>query len=83
MAASRIWLGTWVLVSAVWIAGVVYLAQRDWPRISLDLSRGDSQVNAAYQRAVTGHIVRHVLLGGGLPLLFLGLGVIAFAFRRR
>ncbi len=56
------------------MAAVAFLCVRAWPGLPLDLPAGDPQVQAAYARAVTDHVVRYGLLAVVPPLLLLGLG---------
>ena len=69
---GRAWLLAWVAISCIWVAAIAFLAVETNPRVPLDMSRGDPQVVAAYDRAVTRHMLRY-LFAGVLPpaLLFL------------
>lgn len=75
---GRAWLLAWVAISCVWMAAIALLALETRPQFPLDMSRGDPQVVAAYDRAVTRHMLQH-LFAGVLPpaLLFLLLWAIA------
>jgi hypothetical protein len=67
----RTWLLAWVVITCLWIGGTAYVAYESRPRISLDMSRGDPQVTAAFERAVARHNTRFLAIGAAPPILLL------------
>lgn len=59
------WGWAWAAVSLVWLATIAWLARGDWPRLSLDMSPSDPQVQAALANAVVTHLLRY----GGLAFI--------------
>lgn len=62
-----------VAVALGWMAVVGVSAVNSWPRIPLDMAGNDPAVRAAYDRAVTGHVVSNAL-AASVPLIFIGIG---------
>lgn len=67
----------WILAlaSLAWIGVVAHLARAGWPAFSMDLSPTDPAVRAAFDRAVTMHVLRYAALALAPPAL-------AFLFAR-
>jgi hypothetical protein len=82
-AWGRVWLLAWVAVSCLWMAAIALLALETQPRIPLDMSRGDPQVVAAYDRATARHMLGHLFVAVVPPaLLFAVLWLVAGLKRR-
>jgi hypothetical protein len=74
---GRVWLLAWAAASCVWMAAMAFLALETQPQIPLDMSRGDPQVVAAYDRATMRHMVGYLFVAVGPPaLLFLVLWLV-------
>lgn len=67
------------LLCLAWAGAAAYQAWVSWPHLSLDLSHGDSGTQAAYNQAVTMHILRYAVVGIA-PLLIVT--ALSFMFGR-
>lgn len=64
----------------IWIGVVAMSAITNWPHIPLDMGGKDPVLAAAYQKAVTAHVLRAVLMAA-VPAIAVGL--LLFTLRRR
>ncbi len=74
---AKLWLFLWLVLAGLWIGGTTYSSLQSWPRVPLDVSRNDPQVQAAYSAAVNRHRTRTLLIAVTPPLVLLVLGFIA------
>lgn len=63
-----------------WVGAVAMSALTNWPYMPLDMSGKDAAVSAAYQKAVTAHVLRAALTALA-PVAVAGLGLLLL--RRR
>jgi hypothetical protein len=66
----------WLLFTLVCAGLAGYLAWAGWPTLPLD-SGVDPATVQVHQAAVMAHLIKHALLGIGLPLLVLIIGRVA------
>jgi bacteriorhodopsin len=62
------------VLAVLWAGAMAYVGLQRWPTLPLDLPRNDPQIQAAYNRAVTAHVGRYIVLSLAPPMLVLGLG---------
>lgn len=71
MAKWMFWLP--VVGGAIWVAVIGWIAVESWPVMSLDLAAGDPATRAAYDAAVTRHLLIHTVLAFGPPFAVLAI----------
>ncbi len=69
------------LAVLVWIGVVAMSAITNWPHIPLDMGGKNAALEAAYQRAVSAHILRAVLMAA-VPAIAAGLVLLTLRRRR-
>lgn len=70
------------LAVMIWVGVVAVSAVTHWPHIPLDMGGKDPALAAAYQKAVTAHLLRAVLLAA-VPVVCAGLVLLTLRRRRR
>ncbi len=69
-----------IILGCIWIVGIAYLAGITWPVFPLDMPAQDPQVRAAYDSAISAHLIRYALIALVPGVALLG---IAWALSRR
>lgn len=62
------------IAAVLWMGFVAFQALQSWPTIPLDMGGGGAQLEAAYNRAVTDHVMRAAVIAlvPGALLLIVG-----------
>jgi len=56
--------GFWLATVAIlaWIGFVGYRAWQGWPHVPMDISAADAATQAAFNEAISAHVVRHLAM---------------------
>ncbi len=80
MAKWVFWLP--VVAGAIWVAIIAQQALEAWPVMSLDLAANDPATRAAYDAAVTRHVLMHAVLAFGPPVAVFAILVVLMRMLR-